>query len=58
MKQKTLKLVICITLALVGLTFLVLSMFQDENNQLFLSLGLLCTTVGLFITCITNKKEK
>ena len=58
MKQKTLKSVICITLALVGLTFLVLSMFQDENNQLFLTLGLLCTTVGLFISLIRSKKQK
>ena len=58
MKQKTLKLIICIILALVGLTFLVLSMFQDGNNQLFLSIGMLCTTVGLFISLIKNKREK
>lgn len=58
MKQKTLILFICIVLALVGLTFLVLSMFQDGNNQSFLSIGMLCTTVGLFISLITNKREK
>lgn len=57
MKQKRLLLFIGIAFAVVGLTFLVLCIFQ-QGNQLFLSIGSLCNSVALLISCIANKKEK
>ena len=58
MKQKRLLLFIAIVLAVLALTFFGLSIFQDEHNQLFLTIGLSCSTVGLFTSLIARKREK
>ena len=57
MKQKRLLFFIGIAFAVVGLTFLALSIFQ-QGSQLFLNIGLLCNSVALLITHIANKKKK
>ena len=49
---------IALGFAIVGLAFLVYCIFCENASSYFLSLGLLCTTIGNFVTVMLCKKQK
>ena len=49
---------IALGFAIVGLVFLVCCIFGKNESSHFLTLGLLCTTIGNFVTVMLSKKQK
>ena len=58
MRKKRILWGLALAIAFAGLICLALHIFQDKNNQILLSAGLMCNSIAFVINCIANRKRK